>query len=152
MANQQRNARRPRPLHNVRIENKDAQLLEALTHTLGTNADSDVTHYQMLLQTRPYRATRSLLLTQRRVLLCRENLTRLDVSLTVLDSAALTELRQVVAEEEKDGESGLFGVVLVLRKSGVLSAQRKWRVGCETLALRDKLLEECRRAMNEAAL
>jgi hypothetical protein len=147
VANIQRNARRPKPLSNVRIENKDGQLLEQISKHLGTLSDHDIVHYQMVHTTnskRPgWQAPRSVVLTKSMLFLCREDLSSVDVRLTVLDSSHLKDVRKVFHEDNP-----LF-VTFVFKRTGVLSAQRKWRVFCDARPPAARLLEECKRACHD---
>ena len=147
VANVQRNAMKPKPLSNVRIENKDGQLLEQVTKFLGSVADHDIIHYQMVYQInskRPgWKAPRSIILTQSMLLLCTEDLTSVGVKLTVIDNSALKDVSKIYFEENP-----LF-VTFVFKRTNVLSVKRKWRVFCDARGPSTKLLEECKRACNE---
>lgn len=144
VANIQRNARKPKALSNVRIENKDGQLLEQVTRYLGNRGDNDINHYQMVYQVntkRPgWKAPRSIVLTKSMLLLCSEDLNSVNVKLQVLDSSQLKDVFKIYHEENP-----LF-VTFVFKRTGVLSTKRKWRVFCDARQPSAKLLEECRQA------
>lgn len=144
VANVQRNAMKPKPLSNVRIENKDGQLLEQVTKFIASSADHDIVHYQMVYQInskRPgWKAPRSIVVTQTLLLLCSEDLTSVGVKLTVLDTSSLKDVSKIYFEENP-----LF-VTFVFKRTKVLSVKRKWRVFCDARSPSAKLLEECKRA------
>lgn len=148
IANAIRSNLKPVVLPNVKIDNKDAQLLEhVMKYISSLGSDHDIVHYQMVYQvwrTRPgVKIPRTIILTQSLILLCSEELHTVDIGLKVLDSAGLKDVFKIYPEDNP-----LF-VTVVFKPSSVFSSKRKWRLCTDSRATVTRLLEECRRACVE---
>lgn len=148
IANAIRSNLKPVSLPNVKIENKDAQLLEhVMKYISSLGTDHDIVHYQMAYQVwrnRPgIKVPRTVILTQSLILLCSEELNSVDIGLKVLDSAGLKDVFKIYAEDNP------LYVTLVFKPSSVFSSKRKWRLCTDSRNTVSRLLEECRRACTE---
>lgn len=148
IANAIRSNLKPIPLFNVKIENKDAQLLEHVMKYISTmGTDNDIVHYQMVYQvwrTRPgVRIPRTIILTQSLILLCSEELHSVDIGLKVLDSASLKDVFKIYPEDNP------LYMTVVFKPSSVFSSRRKWRLCTDSRSTVQRLLEESRRACAE---
>jgi hypothetical protein len=152
MANFIRNSlKRP----NVRIENKDTQLLEELlkysTSNIGPSLpllDHDIIFYQMCYQVwraRPNeKKPRSIAVTKSTVLLCAEDLHRIDIRLIVVDSYKLKNIHKVYIEEGSP-----LHVTLVFKSSNLFSVKKKWRLLTDSVSSSNRILENCHRVVSE---
>jgi len=147
-ANVQRGAFHPIPLPNVKIDNKDFQLVErVMQFTLSLGGDHDIVHYQMCYQTwrkKPgVKVPRTVILTQSLLILSTEELHRPDIQLEVLDTAALGEVQKIFMDENP------LYVTFVFKSSALFGKTRKWRLCTDSRATSTRLQEECRRACSE---
>jgi hypothetical protein len=147
-ANLQRSSFVPIPLPNVNIDNKDFQLVEQVMHlTLSLGGDHDILHYQMAYQVwrkRPgVKLPRTIILTQSLLILCSEELSRPDIQLDVIDTAALSEVQKIYMDDNP------LYVTFVLKSSALFAKTRKWRMCTDSRATSTRLQEECRRACAE---
>lgn len=149
VANVQRASHSLLKLTNVKIENKDGQLLEqvmAHIHSLGTSQD-DIVHYQLVYQVFKERPTvrlpRTVIITQSSIILCKENLLSNNVELSIIDSYNLKDIQQIFAEE-----NALF-LTVIFKRTTMLARRRKWRFCTDARNPSSKLLEECKRACLE---
>lgn len=143
LANVQRQAK---GLTNVRIENKDSELLEqALKYISRYTTNSDIVYYQMVYrywQKKPgLRTPRSIILTQSMILLASEQLTSIKVELIILESYLLKDIYKIFYEDNNP-----LQLVIQFKKSNVLLSKKKWRIYIESHNAAIKLMEECRRA------
>lgn len=149
IANAIRSNLKPCSLPNVKIDNKDAQLLEHVMRFTAKNqgSDHDIVHYQMVYQvwrTRPgVRIPRTVVLTHSMILLCSEELHTADIGLKVLDSSSLKDVHRVTAEDNP------LYATLVFKPSNMFSSKRKWRLCTDSRNTVSRLMEECRRACME---
>lgn len=148
IANAIRGNLKPVPLANVKIENKDAQLLEhVMKYISNMGTDNDIVHYQMVYQvwrTRPgVRIPRTVILTQSLILLCSEELHSVNIGLKVLDSASLKDVFKIYPEDNP------LYMTIVFKPSSVFSSRRKWRLCTDSRNTVSRLLEESRRACAE---
>lgn len=149
IANQIRNHHQPTPLTNVKIENKDSQLIEQVMRYIQAQGDHDVVYYQMCFQTRSKAPNvflpRSLILTQSLILLCYEELTSSEVQLNVLECWKLKDIHKIAVDE-----SNQMQVILTFAKrTNVIGNRKKWRISTDSRNASSKLLEELRRACND---
>ena len=142
----------------VAIINMDAQLIEVISVATAalskprssafgakekeeTKASVDICHYQMLYQV--WRKlpnvsdARTLVITDKYLFLCTENYSSVDVQLTVLDSAPITDVAKAQAEADP------LCVTVIFRPSSVLGITgRKWRLKATDTMASQKLLAE----------
>jgi hypothetical protein len=145
VANLQRNSLKPVSLPNVKIENKDGQLLEAIMKLTG---DSDISFYQLLYQTwrlKPgLKIPRSIIITKSSILLCLEDLTSIDVKLTVLDKYQLKDIAKIIHED-----NNTLHIVIIFKRMNYLSSKKKWRLYTDSRNISTRVMEELKRACNE---
>lgn len=148
VANQQRNHHLPNPLTNVKIENKDSQLIEQVMHNIRAQGDMDIVFYQMLFQTKSKQPgmlfPRSIVLTQSLIILCVEDLYSVDIQLTVLEYWKLKDIHKVQAED-----NNMMQVTIHFKRTNVIGNRKKWRLCTDSRNASTKLMEECRRACIE---
>jgi hypothetical protein len=145
VANLQRNSLKPVSLPNVKIENKDGQLLEAIMKLTG---DSDISFYQLLYQTwrlKPgLKIPRSIIITKSSILLCLEDLTSIDVKLTMLDKYQLKDIAKIIHED-----NNTLHIVIIFKRMNYLSSKKKWRLYTDSRNISTRVMEELKRACNE---
>jgi hypothetical protein len=144
-ANSVRNALKPTPRPNVKIENKDAQLIDrVMTQVNNLGSDHDIVHYQLGYQLvgkhHSVRVSRTVILTQSLALLCCEDLSSMDVKLKILDSAALKDVSRAYVKDNP------LLVTFKFKGSLIFSGNRTWRMCLESNTAASKLLDETRRA------
>jgi hypothetical protein len=148
VANQIRNSYQPYPLTNVKIENKDSQLVEQVMRYIQVQGIHDVVYYQMCFQTRSKAPTvflpRSLILTQSLILLCYEDLASSDVQLAVLECWKLKDIHKISVDESNN----LQLIVTFAMRTNVFGNRKKWRLLTDSRNASNKMLEELRRARN----
>ncbi len=148
VANVQRASHALLTLSNVKIENKDSELLEQVMQhvsSLGTSHD-DIVHYQLvyqLLKGKGDKVPRTVIITQSSIILCYENLFSTNVELTIIDSHHLKDIQEIYAEE-----NALYTTV-VFKRTNMLARRQKWCFCTDARNPSSRLLEECRRACIE---
>ncbi len=149
LANAVRSIAKPVPRPNVRITNKDAQLIECvMTHVHNLGSDHDIVHYQMgylVLHSKNLagKVPRTVILTQSLILLCSEDFSSIDVKLSVLDSASLKDVSKVYAKDNP-----LF-VTFVFKSGSIFASKRKWLICLQSYTSAARLIEETKRACTE---
>lgn len=147
----------------AKTRNKSISINQAIERDSPTIGESpqhveaiDVIHSQLLSQVwrkKPnYSEDRTLIITPLFFLLCKEDLEKQDVYLTLMDRVAIKDVHKLI-EEENDR----LAVTLVLSGSATNSsnkvtrsfATRKWRLRCSTRSQQEKVVEECRRICHE---
>jgi hypothetical protein len=151
IANIQRNSMKPQPLNNVKIENKDSQLLEQILKF--TNGDQDISYYQLLYQTwrkKPgMKLPRSIILTKSLILLCSEDLYSIDVKLNILDSYQLKDIAKISHGEDTTNTNSQNHIVLIFKRMNVLSTKKKWRLYSDSRTISQRVIDELKRACEE---
>lgn len=149
VANQIRNNHQPNPLTNVKIENKDSQLIEQVTRYIQAQGDHDIVFYQMCFQTRSKAPTvllpRSIILTQSLILLCYEDLWSTEVHLNVLECWKLKDIHKIAVDDNNPMQL----VLTFAKRTNVIGNRKKWRITTDSRNASTKLLEELRRACND---
>lgn len=146
IANIQRNNNKNAPLPNVKIENKDGQLLEQIMKFTG---DSDISFYQLLYQTwrkKPgLKIPRSIILTKSLILLCSEDLSSIEVKLTILDQYGLKDIAKISHDETNN----TLNIVIVFKRRNVVSSKKKWRLYTDSRNISSRIMDELKRACHE---
>lgn len=149
VANQIRNNHQPMPLTNVKIENKDSQLIEQVTRYIQAQGDHDIVFYQMCFQTRSKAPTvllpRSIILTQSLILLSYEDLLSTEVQLNVLECWKLKDIHKIAVDDNNPMQL----VLTFAKRTNVIGNRKKWRITTDSRNASSKLLEELRRACND---
>lgn len=147
-ANALRLAREP-PLSKVYLQNKDAQLLDAVSdmvHSVGGD-ESDIVHYQMLYQIwkqKPGIAVpRTFIITPRMFLLCDEDVSSRDVIIKLVDSVMIKDIHKVRPEDDP------LKLSLIMKPAGMSFSKRKWRMLADTSMTMSRVLDEIRKALAE---
>jgi hypothetical protein len=151
VSNQRRNNHIPIPLTNVKIENKDSQLIEQVMQYMTNQyaGDHDIIYYQLIFQHRSKNMQillpRSLILTQTIMMLCIENLYAVDIQMQILESYKLKDVHKVIV----DDQNPMF-VTIIFKKMNVLGNRKKWRISTDSRNASIRLVDECRRVCLDA--
>lgn len=136
-------------LRNVRIENKDADLLDCVIRNVSNlGLDPDIIHYQMLYQTWPnligIAIPRTVILASKMILLCDEDLDSFKVNLKILDSANVKDIWKI----QNIGDP--LVVEFIFKPQSLFAKRRKWVLKCDNRSSSIRLQEDCRRICNES--
>lgn len=134
--------------HNVKIENKDEQLLSQLSNYYTSIPPlitaHDITYYQLIYQVwrkKPgYKRSRSLIITPKVILLCNESWNMISVSLQVYEWYLIKDISKLLMEENQ------CYVTLIFKRYNMLSGKKKWRLYNESMIQSIKCYDACKAA------